>query len=121
MIQPDLVAALEPVMNALEELGVEYSVVGSVASSSYGIARSTVDADVVADLPAASHVDALVARLAHDYYVDRDSVLDAVRRRSMFNVIHLATMIKVDVYLLSDRPFDRGAFARRMRERCQTK
>ncbi len=113
MTQPDLLAALEPVVSVLEELGVEYSVVGSVASSAYGIARSTVDADIVANLPAV-RVDALVARLEQDYYVDRDAARDATRRRSMFNVIHLATMIKVDVYVLGNREFDRGSFARRV-------
>jgi hypothetical protein len=112
MTAPDLLAALGPVVSALEELGVEYSVVGSVASSAHGVARSTVDADVVANLPE-SRVDAVVARLEQDYYVDLDAARDAVRRRSMFNVIHLATMIKVDVYVLSDRAFDRSSFARR--------
>ena len=112
MTQPDLIAALVPVVEALEALGVEYSVVGSVASSTHGVARSTVDADIVADL-AGLHVDALVARLEEAYYVDRDVAADAVRRRSMFNVIHLATMLKVDVYVLSGRAFDRSSFARR--------
>jgi len=114
--QPDLLAALEPVVRALEELSIEYSVVGSVASSAYGVARSTVDADVVAKLGGA-RVDALVSRLEQDYYVDRDAARDAVRRRSMFNVIHLATMVKVDVYVLTDRAFDVGSFARRIGRR----
>jgi hypothetical protein len=112
MTAPDLLDALDPVVDALQQLGLEYSVVGSVASSAHGIARSTVDADLVADLPL-SVVDALVARLEPDYYVDRDAARDAVRRRSMFNVIHLSTMIKVDIYVLSERAFDRSSFARR--------
>ena len=112
MTSPDLLAALEPVVAALEAIGVEYSVVGSVASSAHGIARSTVDADLVADLPG-SQVDALVDRLEQDFYVDRDAARDAVQRCAMFNVIHLATMIKVDVYVLGGRAFDRGSFARR--------
>jgi hypothetical protein len=112
MIESDLLDALAPVVSALERLGVEYSVVGSVASSAHGVARSTIDADIVADLPAAA-VDALVADLERDYYVDRDAALDAVTRRTMFNVIHLATMIKVDVYVLTERAYDRSSFSRR--------
>jgi hypothetical protein len=54
-----------------------------------------------------------VAALKPDYYVDRDAAEDAVMRRSMFNAIHYATMFKVDVYVLTDRPFDRVSFARR--------
>jgi hypothetical protein len=61
MTSPDLLAALDPVVSALEELGVEYSVVGSVASSAHGIVLSTVDADVVANLSSAA-VDGPVSR-----------------------------------------------------------
>jgi hypothetical protein len=47
---PDLWAALLPVIDALEALGVPYHVGGSVASSFTGIARATQDADLVAGL-----------------------------------------------------------------------
>jgi hypothetical protein len=110
----DVLAALEPVVDVLERLGVEYSVVGSVASSFHGVARSTIDIDVVAELPGA-RVDELVTALAPDYYVDLDAARDAVKRRSMFNLVHLATMLKVDLYVLTDRAFDRESFARRAR------
>jgi hypothetical protein len=82
-----------------------------VASSAYGIARATLDVDLVADLnelPIHSFVEAL----RDAYYIDEDRVSDAVRRRSSFNVIHLATMIKIDVFVLKSRPYDRVAFGR---------
>lgn len=108
----DIVAALAPIADALDKLGVEYSVVGSVASSAHGVARSTIDVDVVAALPG-SQVAALVTAIEADYYVDLDAARDAVARRSMFNVVHLSTMLKVDIYVLTDRAFDRSSFARR--------
>jgi hypothetical protein len=108
----ELEAAVAPVVRAFEALGIEYSVVGSVASSVHGIGRATLDVDVVADIPG-SRIAALVQALSADYYVDLDAAEDAVQRRSMFNAIHLATMLKVDVYVLTDRPFDRASFARR--------
>lgn len=111
----DIRAALDPVADAFDALGVAYRVGGSVASSSLGVARSTLDIDVVADLHLA-HVDAFVARLAADYYVDADMIRDAIRRRGSFNVIHLATMMKVDVFVLKARPFDQEAFARVIHE-----
>jgi hypothetical protein len=111
MSRPDIFVALARVVEALEELEIRYSVVGSVASSSLGVPRSTIDADLVADLPG-SKVDALVANLVVDCYVDRDAAIDAVRRRSMFNVIHLATMLKVDIYVVTSRPFDIQSFDR---------
>lgn len=112
MTKPDVLAAIEPVIDAFEHLGVAYSVVGSVASSAHGVARSTLDADLVADLRGI-HVAPLAAALERDYYIDRDVADDAVRRRAMFNVIHLATMFKVDIYVLTERAFDRSSFARR--------
>jgi hypothetical protein len=57
-----------------------------------------------------------VERLQADYYVDGDMIHDAIRRRASFNVIHLATMMKVDVFVLGARPFDRVAFARVINE-----
>lgn len=109
-------AALGPVADALEALRVPYRVGGSIASSALGVARSTVDVDIVADLPMAQ-VNALVAKLEADYYIDGDMIRDAIRHRSSFNVIHLATMMKVDVFIVKGRNFDREAFARVTQER----
>jgi hypothetical protein len=58
-------AALDPVADAFEALGVSYRVGGSVASSALGVARTTLDVDLVADLRAA-HVTPLVERLQAD-------------------------------------------------------
>lgn len=112
MSTPDIVAALAPIVEVFERLSVPYSVAGSVASSAHGVARATLDVDLVADLHE-EHIEPLVAAISADYYVDRDAALDAVARRSMFNVVHLATMLKVDIYLLTSRGFDRESFRRR--------
>ena len=109
---PDIVAPLAPIVEIFERLSIPYSVAGSVASSAHGVARATLDVDLVADLHA-EHVDPLVAAISADYYVDRDAALDAIARRSMFNVVHLATMLKVDIYELTSRSFDQEPFRRR--------
>lgn len=114
MNTPDIVAAISPIVDVFDELAVSYSVVGSVASSAHGVARATLDADLVADLQS-HHVDRIVDALIDGYYIDRDAAMDAVRRRSMFNVVHLQTMLKVDVYVLTGRPFDRESFRRRIK------
>jgi len=107
----DVVAALEPVVDALVELGVRYRVGGSVASSALGVPRSTLDVDVAAEL-GQDHVVPFVARLASAYYVDADMIDDAIRRQASFNVIHLATMLKVDVFVRKARPFEEESFRR---------
>jgi tRNA nucleotidyltransferase/poly(A) polymerase len=91
-VSDDLRAALDPVADAFEQLGVAYRIGGSVASSALGVARSSLDVDVVADLTI-EQVDALVARLEDAFYVDRAMIEEAVRRRDCFNVIHLATRL----------------------------
>jgi hypothetical protein len=107
----DLVAALRPVAEAFEALGVRYYLGGSVASSAHGIARASLDADIVAALEP-ERVDALIGRLAQTYYIPVDRLRSAVAARSSFNLIHLATSFKVDVFVSKGRPFDREAAAR---------
>jgi hypothetical protein len=43
-------------------------------------------------------------------------IYEAIRRQSCFNLIHLSTMYKVDVFVAKDRPFDRSALSRITRE-----
>ncbi len=112
MIVPDLWQALHPVIAAFRELGIDYYIGGSVASSAYGIARSTLDVDVIADLRE-THIDTLVSRLQTDYYIDSRMIHRAVATKTTFNVIHLATMIKVDVFVLKVSAYDQTAFQRR--------
>lgn len=107
----DLSAALRPVVEALESAGARYRIGGSVASSALGVPRSTLDVDLVTDLEPAAIAD-FVAALQADYYLDEDAVRDAVRRRASFNMIHLSTMLKVDVFIAKASPFDRVSFAR---------
>ena len=111
MVPSDILAALIPVVDALERLDVPYYVGGSAASSNYGVARSTLDVDLVADL-GAKHVDPLVGSLKSAYYVDGKMISEAIARKSCFNVIHLATMFKVDVFAVKDRRYDRAALSR---------
>ena len=111
MTDPDLLAALAPVLRVLARLGVRHFVGGSIASSAHGVARASVDADVVAEL-AAAHVEPFVAALRESYYVPEERIRDAVARKASFNLIHLDTMLKVDVFVSKDRPFDRRAFER---------
>lgn len=90
---------------------MKYYIGGSVASSAHGIARASLDVDVVADLRP-EHVQLLAQRLRDAYYLDPDRMRDAVARQRSFNLIHLATMLKVDVFVVKARPFDREALRR---------
>jgi hypothetical protein len=110
-LSDDLLAAMTPVVEEFERLGVRYYVGGSAVSSNYGVARSTLDVDLVADL-SQQHVTALVEGLKADYYVDARMIFDAIARQSCFNVIHMPTSFKVDVFVVKNRPYDRVALQR---------
>jgi hypothetical protein len=111
MSESELVAALRPVVEALDILGARYFVGGSVASSAHGIARASLDADVVVALDPLQ-VDQLIERLHTEYYVPVDRLRAAVIEKSSCNLIHLATMFKIDLFISKGRPFDREAASR---------
>ena len=100
------------VIDALEALSVPYLIGGSLASAVHGVARATLDTDLVADLRS-EHAERLVQALGDAFYVDVEAIQDAIRRRSTFSVIHLETMFKVDVFARKRRPFDQAQFERR--------
>lgn len=104
------------VTHLLNAARIPFMVVGSFASTAHGLPRATQDLDVIIDPPSASELEALLASMpAEDYYVDADAARDALQRRSMFNVIDLASGWKVDLILRKDRPFSREEFARRIK------
>lgn len=115
MISPDILEAAGPVVRAFEALGVEYYIGGSIASSAYGMPRSTLDVDLVAEL-GKPHVDLFVKVLGDAYYIDRDLILKAIESKTSFNLIHLQTMLKLDVFILKDTKYDTQMFDRRRLE-----
>ena len=115
MRDSDLLAAIGPVAEAFEKLGALYYIGGSIASSAYGAARATLDVDMVSDLKP-QHVRFLANMLESSYYLDEDAILEAIRRHSSFNLIHLETMIKVDVFIVGDEPYPRQALLRRRKD-----
>ena len=115
MISPDVIDALTPIVDALDKLGVAYIIGGSIASSVFGIGRSTLDADVVADLKL-TQVAPFVALLEDNYYISPEMIKDAIQRRSSFNVIHNELAFKIDIFIPKEGAFDRIEFTRARQE-----
>ena len=111
MTQSPLIGALQPLADALDALGVPYYLGGSIASSAHGIARASLDADIIAALEP-EHVEPLVSRLLSEYYIPEGILRSAVAARSSCNFIHLATMFKIDLFVSKGRAFDRQAALR---------
>lgn len=115
MTLPEPIAVTLTVTRVLEQLGVAYFIGGSLASAVQGVARATVDADVVADLRP-EHVAPLVSALGDAFYFDVNTIRKAVSTRGSFNLIHLQTMFKVDIFVNQGRPFDRAQLDRRVQQ-----
>ncbi len=111
----DAIAALLPVIEQLDVLGIPYLLGGSLASSIHGMPRTTIDADLVAEIPA-SAVQTLVERLQPFYYLNPDALYEAIRHRRSFNLIHLASAFKIDVFVPKRRAFEQSQMARRRAE-----
>ena len=116
---PEPIAVMQQVIDVLDNLGVPYLVGGSFASSIYGTYRATADVDLVADLRF-EHVAMLMQALSGQFYIDEDSVRDAIRLRRSFSAIHLATSFKVDVFIPQQRPYSPVQFERRVRQTIWT-
>ena len=115
MLPPDIATTLTPLAEAFEDLGIAYAIGGSVASSIHGMPRSTLDVDLVANLPA-EKASTLVELIQDTYYVSEAMVREAIVRHSSFNLLHLGTFLKVDVFVLGTRAYDHEAFRRMVRE-----
>jgi hypothetical protein len=107
------IQVIRKVVRAFEQLGIPYLIGGSFASAVHGVVRATMDADVVAEIKT-SQVEPLVGLLQQEFYFSSEMMLEAIRHTSSFNLIHLETMFKVDVFILKQRPFDLNQMQRRI-------
>lgn len=107
----DIVHAMAPVIAAFRKLGLRHFVGGSVASSFHGAVRSTMDVDIVAEI-AERDANFLIANIGSDFYKSEQAIIRAIRGRSCFNLIHLPTSFKVDIFVSRQRPYDLEAMQR---------
>ncbi len=104
---------LRIVSERLSAQGLDYMLTGSFAMAWYATPRMTRDLDIVVALQERD-VDALVAALMADFYVDREAASLAVRTERLFNLMHLASGIKVDLIIRKSSEYRQVEFARRV-------
>jgi hypothetical protein len=105
--------AVLPLAAALDSLRIPYAITGSLASGLHGETRSTRDADVVVDLRTAG-LDPLLHALEPAFYVPTAFARQAVAAGSSFNVIHLESQYKIDLYPAGRRRLDEDLLGRRV-------
>lgn len=97
MLQPKLLGEL---LNILNINHIDYMATGSIVSSLQGEPRTTHDLDIVVHL-LPSAIPALVAAFTPpQYYLDENSIGDAIRNKSMFNLLDTTNGDKVNFWII---------------------
>lgn len=112
MILAEPIRITHRIAQEFERLDIRYLVGGSLASSLHGIPRATHDADMVAEI-SYEHIPLLVNALESEFYIDAEMIRQAVQHRSSFNIIHLATMFKIAIFILKSDIASQEEMARR--------
>jgi hypothetical protein len=100
------------VLDALEDCGIPYMLVGSNSSNAYGIPRLTQDADFVVELGEKSILE-LARWIAPSIRIDPQMSFETVTmsRRHVAEVV--GTPFKIEFFLLNDDPHNQERFRRR--------
>jgi len=104
---------LKDVCTRLEKARIEYMLTGSMAMNYYAQPRMTRDIDIVVELEP-SDAAKLVSAFAPDYFVPDEALHSALRERGMFNLLHLESVVKVDLIVRKQAPYRQTEFARRV-------
>jgi len=108
---PELIA-LQDVCARLDGAGIAYMLTGSLAMSYYARPRMTRDIDLVIALEAAQ-AERLIGALGADYHVDADAIATAIRGGRPWNIVHLPSVVKIDLIPRKDTRYRRAEFERR--------
>ncbi|MBI5219273.1 MAG: hypothetical protein HY958_10125 [Bacteroidia bacterium] len=114
MLQPKL---LKTVIDVLDKNSIDYMITGSLVSSLQGEPRATHDIDIVINIQVQSVSLLLNAFPAPDFYLSENSIREAIKQKSMFNLLDTTEGDKVDFWLLTDSPFDLSRFKRKYTEK----
>lgn len=108
------------IIDVLNRLRIPYMIVGAIASIIYGKPRLTYDMDIVIDINEQNVADFL-SFFNENWYVDKDMIIDAIKNRHHFNIIHIKTGNKIDFFLLRNDAHDIEEFKRKRKEKFDTK
>lgn len=101
------------VTQRLEALGTPYMLTGSLAANLYAAPRMTRDLDLVVEIAPETLENLPQAFPESDYYLSPEAAKEAVAQASCFNLIHLATMVKIDIMVRKSAQYRMLEFSRR--------
>ncbi len=109
MPQPEL---LRKVLEHLDENHIDYMITGSLVSSLQGEPRAKHGFDILVNITRTSIAPLINTFTPPDYYISESAIEDAIKNKSMFNLLDTTGGDKVDFWILTGDPFDQSRFAR---------
>jgi hypothetical protein len=106
--------SLEKLISIIEAAGIPYAVCGSLSSGFHGQPRATNDTDIII-APTQDQLAMLLKSLEAGYYVSSEGAFEAMKMRSIFNVIDNELGWKADLIFRQDNPYQLSKFDRRRR------
>lgn len=110
------IEVIERFVDVLDRLGIIYAIGGSVASSAYGTMRFTQDADIAVQ-PFGPVADRFYDAIKDEFYISNEAMREALDSCGSFNVIHLETSFKIDIFVQGPGEFEQRLLARRRKAR----
>lgn len=108
----DLYGVTVTVVDALEKAGIDYFIVGGLAVVFYGAGRSTYDADFVVQMEA-KDMSQVMKLLGSDFQLNPQKTFEARTAKNYRAIYVQGTPYKVELFSLSQDPFDLAQFNRR--------
>jgi hypothetical protein len=109
---------LRDISGKFTEARIPFMLTGSMAMNYYAQPRMTRDIDLVVALEA-KDIENMMRVFGPEYYVAREAVNSSVAHESMFNLIHLESVIKVDCIIRKKSAYRREEFGRRQKVKIQ--
>lgn len=114
----DPATGLIRLLQVFDLLEIHYMVGGSGASSVHGLWRVTGDIDIVARIRP-EDIEPLVGELQRDFYADASQMRAAIDHGRSFNLIHLPSYYKFDIFPLTSDRYQQIQFGRRRFEQAK--
>lgn len=106
---------LKLVCQKLEHANIPYMLTGSFAANFYAVPRMTRDIDIVVEIDEPSDASILMRLFQNEFYIDKTSIIEAMKTHGMFNIIHNGTVVKIDFIIRKDTPYRLTEFQRKNR------
>lgn len=101
-------------LRRLEGSGIDYMLVGSMASNFWGVPRSTHDIDFVIEY-GETQIAAIISAFQDDFFIQEVSVRTGLRPPHQFNALDNRSALKVDFFRVAGDEYEFERFRRRKR------